>query len=516
MNTVKAFLDKNAATSPHQVFLFAPEAQQQLTWAELQHQTERLNEILARLGVGAQGKVAFLLDNGYWTTVLFLGVMSGGRVIVPLNAVAGLDPLDYVLEHCEAEVLFISPSYARQFSPLVEKFSKKLTLILTDEDEGLQGPDPKPPVPQAQSFYPIEPQNEAVLIYTSGTTGLPKGVLLTHQNVIAGGTHTAAAHGLSQTDRALCVLPLYHINGEMVTVMAPLVSGGSVVMPRRFKVSEFWSWIAHYQCTWFSAVPTIFSYLLAHHTREGLFEDWKTIQHHLKFGRSASSALPPATHQAFETAFQIPIVETMGLTETAAQILTNPRPPAKIKYGSPGQPYGNEVTVLGESGAEVAVGDVGEIVVRGENVMKGYYKNPEATAAAIDSAGWFHTGDLGYRDSENFFFITGRIKELIIKGGENIAPQEIDHVLYQHPSILEAAAFGLADAHYGQEVFACVVLRPEAPCTQETLEKFCMEKLGPYKTPKKIHFVEALPKGPSGKIQRLKLAAQLAQSKKTN
>lgn len=510
MNTVKALLDKNASARLDRIFLLAPESKQVLTWGMLRLHAAHLNITLEHWGVAPQAKIAFLLDNGYWTTVLFLGVMSGGRVVVPLNALAGLEQLEYVLEHSDAEVLFISEKYAQQFSVLVEKFSKKLTVIPTDEDSG-------PSLPRFENlahvpaFDPsVEPETEALLIYTSGTTGLPKGALLTHKNVVAGGKNTAGAHRLKARDRALCVLPLYHINGEMATVMAPLVSGGSVVMPHRFKVSQFWQWIADYQCTWFSAVPTIFSYLLAHHAQEGAAQDLRKIQAHVKFARSASSALPPATHQAFEAAFRIPIIETMGLTETAAQILSNPKEGGKRKYGSPGQPYGNKVRVLGEDGTEAKTGTVGEIAVRGKNVMKGYYKNPQATQAAIDAAGWFHTGDLGYCDAENFFFITGRSKELIIKGGENIAPQEIDNVLYQHPSILEAAAFGLADAHYGQEVVACVVLKPHADCTAKELEQFCVEKLGPYKAPQTIHLMESLPKGPSGKIQRLKLANQLA------
>lgn len=516
MKTVRTLIDANATSFPNRIFLYTPEAQLELSWGHLKAEILNFTEKLARLRVGAHEKVAFLLDNGYWTTILFLGAMYGGRVILPLNAVAGHAQLEYILEHSEAKVLFISETYANQFSSLVAQFSKKLTILSTDEDSGPTWPLDATPANAPQTLPPVQPDDAALLIYTSGTTGLPKGALLTHKNVIAGGANTAGVHQLTSEDRALCVLPLYHINGEMVTVMSPLVSGSSVVMPHRFSISQFWQWIAQYQCTWFSAVPTIFSYLLDHQARAAQPLDFSTIRKHLKFGRSASSALPPATHKAFEERFHIPIIETMGLTETAAQILSNPMPPGKIKYGSAGQPYGNEAIVFNATGNEAEIGEVGEIAVRGDNVLKEYYKNPQATQAAIDAQGWFHTGDLGYRDEEGFFFITGRLKELIIKGGENIAPQEIDNVLYKHPAVLEAAAFGIADENYGQEVMACVVLKAATACSAQALKQFCTEKLGRYKAPKKIHIMHTLPKGPSGKIQRLKLAEKLAWSKKTN
>jgi acyl-CoA synthetase (AMP-forming)/AMP-acid ligase II len=211
-------------------------------------------------------------------------------------------------------------------------------------------------------------------------------------------------------------------------------------------------------------------------------------------------------HRAFEERFGVPLVETMGLTETAAQILSNPMPPARPKYGSPGRAVGNEARVVDEQGRPCPPGVPGELMIRGANVTRGYYKNLEASAAAREPDGGLHTGDVALQDEDGFFFITGRIKELIIKGGENIAPREIDEALYEHPAVLEAAGFGMPDARYGQEVMACVALKPGSRCSEDELRQLAADRLGPFKAPRRVFIMDELPKGPSGKIQRLKLA----------
>jgi long-chain acyl-CoA synthetase len=282
----------------------------------------------------------------------------------------------------------------------------------------------------------------------------------------------------------MCALPLYHINGQIVTAVAPIVHGGSVVMPHRFSVSNYWDTVVQFKCTWINVVPTIIAYLLnAPDPRErGL--DISSI----KFCRSASAPLPPELHRAFEAKFGISIIETFGMTETNAPCFTNPYDRLKRKIGSPGRAYGNSARIIDPiTGESLPAGAVGEIMVRGDNVMKGYYK------------------DLGYMDRDDFVFVTGRIKELIIKGGENIAPREIDEALLKHPAVLEAAAVGIPDVHYGQEIMACVVLKPGECCSLDELYAFSQQQLGKYKMPKLIKLVRTLPKGPSGKVQRLKL-----------
>jgi len=281
-----------------------------------------------------------------------------------------------------------------------------------------------------------------------------------------------------------------------------LIHGGSVVMPHRFSVSSYWQTIAEHRCTWINVVPTIIAYLL---NAPGPREYGLDVSR-VKFCRSASAPLPPELHRAFEERFDIGIIETFGMTETNAPCFTNPYERSRRKIGSPGPAFGNEAKVIDTAtGATQPANVPGEILVRGDNVMTCYYKDPENTARTIEHDGWMHTGDLGYLDEDGFLFVTGRLKELIIKGGENIAPREIDEALLKHPAILEAAAVGIPDALYGQEIMACVVLKPGSACEIEELLRFAESELGRYKRPKTIRILDTLPKGPSGKVQRLKL-----------
>ncbi len=495
--TVRAVIDSAARDYPDRVFLIAPESGERLTYAQLQASVRETASRIRSLAVKKGEPVSFLLGNGSATAKLLLGSMYGGFVAAPLNTAAGPSQLAYVLEHSETRTVFVSAQYRETLDQALSETEARCRVIDTDP---LIGPEwPETPV-SSGDFDAIASGDDALLMYTSGTTGNPKGVLLTHGNVLAGGRNTAGAHAVSAADRTLCVLPLCHINAQMVSVMAPLVSGSSVTMPTRFSVSQFWDWMTAYDCTWFSVVPTIISYL-AHDPNAPRRETLGKV----RFGRSASAPLPPALHAAFEEKFGIRIVETMGLTETSAQILSNPMPPERGKYGSPGLPYGNDVKVFDKNGHETAAGEEGEIVVRGPNVMRGYLKNPEATAEAIDAGGWLHTGDLGRKDEDGYVFVTGRLKELIIKGGENISPREIDDVLYSHPAIIEAGTVGVPDDHYGEEVVACVVVDDGAQCDEQELIDFCAGKVGGFKAPRAIYFMSDLPKGPSGKIQRRKL-----------
>lgn len=502
MNTIKALIDHHANAQPDKPFLIAPESNIGFSYGELQKISRMIGKQLDRLNIAKGDKVALLLPNGYWSTALFLGITYNGRVIVPLNAVAGNSALFYVIEHSDCKLIFASDELAKNYAEVLDQAPACVQIVRTDIN---QGPEWEDADNSRVSGCQPRADDTAILMYTSGTTGVPKGVMLSHRNAVAGGNNTAIAHQLTADDRALCVLPLYHINAQIVTVMAPLVSGGSVVMPHRFRTGMFWQQIADHRCTWFSVVPTIIAYLIEQAEQQGFDRASLGGLDQLRFGRSASAPLSPEIHRKFEGVFGIPIIETMGLTETAAQILSNPLPPEKIKYGSPGRAVGNEAKIADEAGNECSYGVIGELMIRGDNVTREYYKNPEATSSTIESDGWLHTGDLGYQDEDGFFFITGRIKELIIKGGENIAPREIDEALYEHPSVLEAAGFGLPCDRYGQDVFACVALKEGTSCDETELKSFLENKLGKFKSPRRIFFMDELPKGPSGKIQRLRL-----------
>lgn len=512
MQSIKELIDIRAKISPDRVFLHVAETEKKLTYGDLREHCQKINSYLEFKNIQKGETVAFLMENGYWTTCLFLGVMYSGRVVLALNATAGPDQLGYIIDHSELNLLFCSDFYAQHYKKVFEQCDNKFELSLSDETNGSHLLDQVEPANYEEKIKNtiIKNSDIALMIYTSGTTGSPKGVLLSHKNVIAGGTNTVVAHDLKEDDVSLCVLPLYHINAEMVSVVAPLISNSSVVMSRKLSISQFWRWISDFRCTWFSAVPTIFSYLLEQ--RQSQIADnstnkinFKALSKHLRFGRSASAALSPTVHKEFEDFFDVNIVETMGISECAAQILSNPIQRDVDYYGSPGKPIKNEMRIVDSNHQIVAANVVGEIAVRGDNIMQGYFKNPEATQEVLDKDGWFYTGDLGYCNEDGYYFVTGRSKELIIRGGENISPREIDDILYKHADVLEAAAFGAPDEFYGQEVMACVSLKSGSKCTEKELIDHCQSFLENVKSPKRIHIIDSLPKGPSGKIQRLKL-----------
>ncbi len=493
-------MDFQAAQRPDAVYLIAAESGMTMTFAELQRTSRRLTHYLSSLGIRPGEKVALFMHNGYQACRLFIGAMYGGFCVTPLNLLAQSSQLEYVLEHSDARIVFVAPDQMERLDAALASVAREIRIVRCDIDaeEFISAPDGMGDLPA------VGEEDDALMMYTSGTTGKPKGVVLANRSVISGGQFVSAAHQLGPSDRVMASLPLYHINAQIVTATSPLIHGGSLVLPHRFSVTHFWELVVRYRCTWINVVPTIISYLLngSDPVERGL--DIGGV----RFCRSASAPLAPSQHRAFEDKFKIGVIETMGLTETAAPCFTNPLDPAKRKIGSPGQAYGNQARIVDPQGNALPPHETGEIMVRGPNVMKGYYKDPEETARASTADGWLHTGDLGHMDEDGFVFVTGRIKELIIKGGENIAPREIDEALLKHPAVLEAAAAGIPDPHYGQEIMACVVLKPGHQCSEAELRKFCLPALGKYKTPKIIRFLSELPKGPSGKVQRLKLLEQ--------
>ncbi len=464
------------------VAVMFPETGATLTWAQLHADATTIAADLTAQGVAKGESVAIMHPNGWDGVVALYAALCGGFRATMINLAAGPDAIGYALDHSEARVAFVHDDQVAVFDQVRPDRLARYT-----------------PTGSAAPLHPLGASDDALLMYTSGTTGRPKGVVHTHASLLAGGWTSTVAHHLTSKDRGFCVLPIYHINGQCVTVMGSLVSGGSLAMVSRFSASQFWAQAEAGDVTWFSVVPTIISHLL-----HGDAQPSEALCARIRFGRSASSALAVETQTAFQNRFGIPIVETMGLTETAAQCLSNPLDPAGHKIGSPGIALGNDARVADDTGTVCPWDVEGEIQIRGPNVMKEYLKNPQATADTFVD-GWLRTGDLGRMDADGYVFVTGRLKELIIKGGENIAPREIDEVLYQHPDVMEAAAFARPCPQYGERVEAAVRLTPASGATSDDLLALCAARLGAFKTPDAVHILDELPKGPSGKIQRLYL-----------
>ena len=498
--TIRDIIDNNAKLHSNDVWITCAETGKSLTWLQIKQTVENISEHLKNMGYQKGQSIGIASHNSLGNCLAVLGACYGGFLATPLNLISGEKALEYVVQHSKLKLIITSPDCYDLIETVIKKSDQNVKLVELDSSEGpvFKNKNVNKKIYKEPDFL-IQSTDPALLMYTSGTTGNPKGVLLSQYNLISAGFNVHKAHNLTKNDVAMCVLPIYHINGLCVTVFGTLVSASQLIMPYKFSLSRFWHDIDKFNCTWFSAVPTLFSYLLNDST--GMQEKRKK----LRFARSASAPLSPDIHVRFEKRFSVPIIETMGLTETGAQILSNPMPPKPRKIGSPGKPVGNEIMIGDPNQNSIPNGTIGEILVRGKNVMLGYLKQPKETSETITNEGWLRTGDLGYLDNDGFIFVKGRIKELIIKGGENIAPREIDEVLLEHKYVLEAAAFAVPCTDYGQKPEACVILKKGRFESEKDLKAFCIERLGAFKAPSKIHILKGLPKGPSGKVQRLKL-----------
>lgn len=499
-STVRALIEEQAARRPEAIYALSTEGGQSLRYDDLARGCRSVAAVLRQQGAQPGDTVSLVMPNGLQTLRVLLGAMHAGLCVNPVNLLSQPEQMRYVLAHSDCRLVCVSPEWEEHVRAMLQDIGRPVSLMVVEpEAAALPGEAEAPHIGAFGEDAAPAPEDIALLMYTSGTTGMPKGVMLSQRNLAANAQAISDEHGLGPADRVLAVLPLYHINAFAVTMLAPLAHGGSLAMPPKFSAGRFWEQAAQARCSWINVVPTMISYLL-----EGP-QPPAAQTAGIRFCRSASAALPPEHHRAFERMFGIGIVETMGLTETAAPSFSNPMDPAKRKLGSVGRASGCEARVIDAQLAEVPDGTTGELAIRGPNVMLGYYKNDEATRASFTPDGWLRTGDLGHRDEDGFFFVTGRIKELIIKGGENIAPREIDEALLAHPAVRDAAAVGVPDRHYGQEIGVCVILREGTACTEEELRAYCADALGRYKAPAHYRFVEELPRGPSGKVQRLKL-----------
>ncbi len=490
-------LAQRVSVAPDKLFLFSQIDGRRFTYAEFQMAVNRAATMLLTKGIKKGDAVSLLLPNSVEYVIAYFACWKIGAVAGPVNSLLKAQEISYVISNSEAKALLINSEYL----PLVDSVSSELpnlkTVITFDNEAEVTRQFPQGELALTSE---VNLDDEAIIIYTSGTTGKPKGCLLTHGNVIANAKQISEWLGFTEADRLLTVMPLFHMNAVSVTTMAALYAGGSTVVTPRFSASRFWQIISDYQITSFGSVATMLSMLLSNYP-EGVHEGLKTEQ--LRFAMCGSAPVPAEVMKRFEETFHCLVVEGYGLSESTCRSTFNP-PDQRRRVGSCGLPIGNEMSVVDEQGREVADGEHGEIVLRGDNILKGYYKNPEATAVAFRN-GWFHTGDIGYRDSDGFYYVVDRKSDMIIRGGENIYPREIDEILYEHPAVTAAAVVGVPDNLYGEEVAAFVVLKDGITASEEELIEFCKSRLADYKCPKTVRFVKDIPKGPTGKLLKREL-----------
>ena len=466
-----------------------------LTYRELREHVSRVAEMLATAGIGRSDRVAIALPNGAEAVVAFLGA-SLAAVAAPMNPALAEDEFRYFLSDVSAKAIVVPPGGAPRARAARPGYALVLELRI-EEDRGvrLRG---AVPLRDRRTPEPPAADDAALVLHSSGTTGRPKRVALRQRHLRASTDQVVTAYRLGPDDVSLTVMPLFHVHGLVAGTLAPLMAGGTIVVPERFAGVGLPGLVATHRVTWYTAVPTIHQLVLAR--RAGADTDSLRT---LRFVRSASAKLPEQVRQQLESRFGVDVIEAYGMTEAAHQIATNPLRPRTQKAGSVGCATGPRIAIMDDDGRLVDSGRQGEVVLRGPNVIEGYDGDPEADASAFVD-GWFRTGDLGVMDEDGYLTLVGRNKEMINRGGEKISPTEVDEVLLQHPSVAEAVCFGVPHATWGEEVAAAVVLRSDA--TSDELIRHCRRHLAAFKTPKRVHLVAELPRTASGKVQRARVA----------
>jgi acyl-CoA synthetase (AMP-forming)/AMP-acid ligase II len=479
--------------------VFIPDGPE-VTYGELQNQIETVTAALCDGGMRAGEPMAIVLPNNLEFLVAFLATTWARGVAAPLNPGYKVEEFRFYLEDSGARGVIVAPGdhpardAARQLNlPIWEcglDSQGRVFIKLTTQHT--------PPTTHPSPLTAPNPGDVALFLHTSGTTSRPKGVPLTHGNLMASIANIAATYQLTPRDRSLIVMPLFHVHGLIGATLSTLHTGGAVVIPSKFSAGAFWQTAAKYGVTWYSAVPTIHQILLGRANQDN------APRGGLRFIRSCSAALAPAVFHQMEDRFGTPVLEAYGMTEAAHQMASNPLPPEPRKPGYVGPGTGVDIVIRDELGQVVPAGMQGEVTIRGQNVMHGYLNNPEANATAFWH-GYFRTGDQGILDEQGYLTLTGRLKELINRGGEKISPLEVDAALLEHPAVAEAVAFAAPDLKYGEEVHAAVVLK--TPATPAELQAHCRKRLADFKVPKVIHIANEVPRTATGKIQRRHVAA---------
>ena len=472
-----------------------------LTYGALRRTIAACGDQLRSLGVEQTDRVAMVLPNGPDMAAAFVAVAANASA-APLNPAYRADEFRFFLEDLDAAALIVDPVSA---SPAIEVAQQRGLHVLALEPGEMAGAFDLTELHGAtQRSRTAQPVDASLILHTSGTTSRPKMVPLTAANLSASAHHIATTLRLESRDRCLNIMPLFHIHGLVGALLSTLHAGASIYCTPGFNALRFFGWLTEAKPTWFTAVPTMHQAILA---RAGRNQELARSAA-LRFIRSSSSSLPPQVLAGLEAAFDCPVIESYGMTEAAHQMASNQLPPGERLAGAVGIAAGPEIAVLGESGTPAPPGDVGEIVIRGPNVMGGYINNPTANASAF-AGGWFRTGDQGTLDKSGMLRITGRLKEIINRGGEKISPREIDEVLLDHPAVIQAVAFAIPHKSLGEEVGAAVVLVEGQDTSETELRDFVTQRLAAFKVPRTVRILDELPKGATGKVQRIGLAQKL-------
>jgi long-chain acyl-CoA synthetase len=505
---LSTMLRESTLAHPDKVAIILDE--HRLAYAMVDHAADRVAQLLRDSGIAPGTPVGLMLPNVPQFPIVYFGILRAGCVAVPMNVLLKAPEVHYYLEDSGAQAFFFWGDFAAEAMKGAGEVGAVRLRVAVASTPGATPPEGAEDfmaavaaVQPSGDIHGTSPEDTAIILYTSGTTGKPKGAQLTHFNLLMNCIVGARIAGVTESDVTLATLPFFHSFGASNVMNTAMYAGATLSLLPRFDPVKALQMIQRDRITVFAGVPTMYIAFLKAYD-EG---DWDIST--IRLAISGGAALPEQVLRDFEEKFGAPILEGYGLTESSPSATFN-RPDRERKVGSIGLPiWGVELKVAGDDGTALGNNENGEICIRGHNIMKGYHERPEATAETIDAEGWLHTGDIGYRDDDGYYFIVDRKKELVIRGGFNVYPREIEEVLYAHPAVAEAAVFGIPDPTMGEEVVAAVALRPGASAEEGELIAYCKERVAAYKYPRRIWVLETLPKGPTGKILKLELKAQL-------
>ena len=501
-----SFKDLLAAGADGAIAIAAP-GRAPLDYAALRTLVDRTLASLNALGVGRNDRVAIVLANGPEMATCYLAC-AAGTTSAPLNPGYRADEFEFYLSDLNAKVLIVEQASTSPAIEVARKLGVRIVDLVADAgaaagDFRLVAREGGAPRTATLGGY-AEPGDVGMVLHTSGTTSRPKIVPLSVANLCASAAHIRGTLQFTATDIGLNIMPLFHIHGLIAGVLAPVSAGSQVFCTPGFNALKFFAWMDEAKPSWYTAVPTMHQAIVQR--AKGNAD--VIARNPLRFLRSSSSSMPPQVIRELEAIFNAPLIESYGMTEATHQMASNPLPPLSRKPGSVGLAAGPEVAIMGESGTLLAAGEIGEIVIRGPNVTAGYENNPQANEEGF-LAGWFRTGDQGSQDADGYLSLTGRLKEIINRGGEKVSPREVDEILMDHPAVAQTVCFGMPHPKLGEEVAAVVVLKEGAVATEREIQEFVAKRAADYKVPKKILFMDEIPKGATGKLQRIGLAAKL-------